>query len=476
MSPQSEPAMRPKYFLILGILLFSLPVFSEEVEILNDLSGVLQKESKSITSEVKALSEKVNHKIHVVTVVKNNSYHSNEIDLNYFKSLKELKTLDQYISSSTNGILIEVSFVQNTNKQWEVTPYFYSSSKKILPRICDYLETRFTTKCQKGNYKSIFDANVKESLSLALQTIDKIFQDKWLENLHANADKYLLMKKYQRDYSGWDGMTFYEFYPHLNTKDNESVVGKNKITTSDFIFFQKKDNTLVTYNDNLLNSQYNKNDSYQIARYTNLITVKKEFESYSFHSDSLKVSDWPISNSNNYRINPKPDTSLFHKKDKGKCRLIMKEEVLGPAGSWMPVMAWRQNYGVWKATRCNMFAFHLAQACLPNRMTPWKSIDINANVLHATYLNSDKNFIQLFDVNEAWVYAAAGYPVFATSPPPKGGSAGHIGIVWDEKDGKDVQAVQVGNTAGKGKIDKVFGGALGREEMKFFLFIGHFNT
>ena len=153
-------------------------------------------------------------------------------------------------------------------------------------------------------------------------------------------------------------------------------------------------------------------------------------------------------------------------------------------GEFMPNMAWRQNYGAWKATRCNMFACDFSISYLPNKAIPWASQWKRAHEIYEI-LPTREDCIEL-DWGNAWDYINAGFPVYFVAP--KKSEAGHIAIGYPSiKINNKVEAkdngyiVQAGSTCGKKLVSQGFnlilpeenGGETEDDEIKIYMYVGH---
>jgi hypothetical protein len=151
-------------------------------------------------------------------------------------------------------------------------------------------------------------------------------------------------------------------------------------------------------------------------------------------------------------------------------------------------MAWKQNYGDWKATRCNLFVGDFASKTLNLPTYPWGTSDWNANVIY-DQLPTKEDFVKL-TWQEAWFYASIGYPVFITTPKPEKGPAAHIGFAYPlsltlaleitklteasainelVKGGKGI-TVQSGSSIGKMQLKDGFSSIAGA---KIYVYLGH---
>jgi hypothetical protein len=253
-------------------------------------------------------------------------------------------------------------------------------------------------------------------------------------------------------------------------------------------FLLEKNNSISKVEDSYLKKpDFDRNVSWQKPRYDNLMDVISEVKSVDYHHKNIKLSDWPQESKKNWGLQ-KSKPNDFHSRTDSTCKYLMMLQPTLKKREFMPAMAWKQNYGDWKATRCNLFVGDFASKTLNLPTYPWGTSDWNANVIY-DQLPTKEDFVKL-TWQEAWFYASIGYPVFITTPKPEKGPAAHIGFAYPlsltlaleitklteasainelVKGGKGI-TVQSGSSIGKMQLKDGFSSIAGA---KIYVYLGH---
>jgi hypothetical protein len=399
--------------------------------------------------------------------------------------------------------------------KFNLTYHFYSSfsSEKVILlyfkapdgrnvykglEVSKSLEVRLPPLVAKYIGLNIADVKMRETRSVeqvreAIRfAVTKALDQTWLDALKNDSESFSDRNLYKREYAGFD-MNYYEFFPvEKNDLSNPTEVHDTSVLKifTDSIFLSQKivleNNKLISVvKDNLLKKpDFDKTISWQKYRYDNLMDVIEELKSISYHHRNLKISDWPQASSKQWGFAVTTPTG-FHNDVDSTCKHILMLQQTLQQESLMPTMAWKQNYGNWKATRCNLFVGDFAKQTLGLPTYPWGTKDWRASDIHLN-LPKLKDFVPLA-WDKVWAYANLGYPVFITTP--KIGPAGHIAIAFpvDEVTKNDIK--DVANVLAKGKIVQAGGSnglksvsdGFGLDEAEFkakataYLYLGYLN-
>jgi hypothetical protein len=304
-------------------------------------------------------------------------------------------------------------------------------AKKLPMPVVRYIGEQITSK------KLAKTKSLKEAIESTKKAIEIALDPKWLNSLKNDSEAFSAGTLYRREYASFD-MNYYEFFmlekhglnnpSELNDTIVLKVYGDSILKPHKVIL--EKNKVLSEVKDNLLKKpDFDKNDKNQIKRYNNLMDVIMQLGSLGYHHNSLKVSDWPLASEKNFELFSTAPIG-FHTAADTTCKYLMVQQTSIKKSQLMPTMAWKQNYGNWKPTRCNMFAGDFCQEVLNLATYPWGSKDLNADGIHYN-LKTNEDFVPI-TWDKAWVYANLGYPVFITTP--KVGPAGHIAIVFPVDD------------------------------------------
>ena len=331
---------------------------------------------------------------------------------------------------------------------------------------------------------------VKEAIRLAVM---RALDQTWLNALKNDSENFSDRNLYKREYAGFD-MNYYEFFPidkhdlSNPTEISDSIV-LNVYTDSILSSYKvllEKATVLSEVKDNLLKKpDFDKTISWQKYRYDNLKDVIEKLGTISYHHKNLKISDWPLVSGNQWGFATTMPNG-FHADLDSTCKHIMILQKTLKKEELMPVMAWRQNYGLWKATRCNMFAGDFTQQTLGLSEYPWGDKGLRASEIHDA-LPSNKNFIAV-SWSKAWEYANLGYPVFITTP--KIGPAGHIAICYPvaEAIASEItdasksltlgMVVQAGSSNGLKSVGNGFGltASAFQDKARVYIYLGYLNS
>jgi hypothetical protein len=354
-----------------------------------------------------------------------------------------------------------------TSSSEKIILLFYKTDKGLILykglEVSKNLENKLPAPVIKYIGLNIADVKMKEThsiddvLSVVRNAITKALDRTWLDNLKNNAEEFAKRPLYDRNFAGYD-MNYYEFVPL--EKDNLSNPSELHDTTVLKVFSDstlkaqavilEKNKILNQVKDNLLKKpDFDRNDPNQKNRYNNLIDVINQLGTLTYHHDNLKVSDWPLASPKKWKLHTSSPAG-FHVDTDSTCKYLMILQATLKKEQFMPAMAWKQNYGNWKATRCNMFAGDFSQQTLGLRTYPWGTKDWNAHSIH-TNLPGIKAFISI-PWDKVWEYGNMGYPVFITTPKPPGGDAGHIAVAYPIKNEEETTINDLSSALTKGRI------------------------
>lgn len=303
----------------------------------------------------------------------------------------------------------------------------YQIPDKVVQLIEDYVIKKGLQENYSGSH--IISGDVLNVLKKSLSAIGKIGDQNWNQAVQNYGEEFSKRFEYRRDYAGFD-MNYYEFFPvdtvELNYKTKEEDVLKalfeGENTQGEYIIFDHTDG-LIKIDESKYHADFI--GSNQADRRNNLIYIQNTLKNYAYIHTDKKVSDWGSAESDTWILHSTKQTG-FVDKDLEEHKLIMALEAKIKKNEYMPIMAWRQNYGVWKATRCNIFAADFSSTYLPNKKVPWGSR--TAHTADGIYKNV-KNFEGVYELsftNEVVQYAKLGFPVYIVTPTT--GKAGHIAI------------------------------------------------
>ncbi|MBX9733499.1 MAG: hypothetical protein K2U26_18360 [Cyclobacteriaceae bacterium] len=332
--------------------------------------------------------------------------------------------------------------------------------------------------------------SLKDALEITKQVVDKALDKTWLNKLKDESISFSDRDLYKRDFAGFD-MNYYEFFPlEKNGLVNPSEIEDEKILESysnaallPHKVILETNKVLSEAKDDLLKKpDFDKTVSWQKPRYDNLKDVIDRLSELTYHHKDLKVSDWPLASPTKWLLSGS-SPSGFHSDADSTCKYLMLLQQTLKKEEYMPAMAWKQNYGNWKPTRCNMFAGDFTQQTLGLSTYPWGTKDWNANSIHAN-LPTLKDFIPV-TWDKAWEYTNMGYPVFITTPKPDDGPAGHIAIAYPidtDNENKiknkddvldDGMVVQAGNSNGLMPLSEGFPSTLLKSQGKVYIYLGY---
>jgi hypothetical protein len=330
-------------------------------------------------------------------------------------------------------------------------------------------------------------------VKVAVQTaFEKALDNSWLNELKNNAVAFSERKLYDRDYAGFD-MNYYELFPideaefvnptTLHDTTVLEVYTKSNLKTEKFLL--KRDASVTTVKDEYLKKpDFDQSISWQKYRYDNLKDVTNRLGEVSYHHKNMSVSSWPLASQKRWSLS-KETPNDFHSVLDSACKYILILQPTLKKCTLMPAMAWKQNYGNWKATRCNIFAGDFSQEALNLNTYPWGTKNWNAQSIHEN-LSSKIEFVAA-TWDKAWEYVNLGYPVFITIAKLEGGDAGHIAIgfpidptIENEIGNLDDalengQIVQAGSSAGMKSLVNGFGSAPLKATGKVYVYLGYLN-
>lgn len=374
---------------------------------------------------------------------------------------KEYKPTGKHYSIKWNK-LYYATYKEITDEKLTLL-YFKTDKNLIIFKgiwISKSLEAKVPMVVIKYIGKYITDIKLKETHSIedainaTKQAISKALDRTWLDNLKSNSVSFSDRPLYKRENAGFD-MNYYEFFPlEKNNLTNPTDLHDTtvyKVYTDSVLNFQKvileKSKILSEVKDNLLKKpDFDKTIKEQAYRYDNLKAVITKLASLSYHHESLKVSDWPLASSTKWILHDNAPNG-FHADVDSTCKYLMAQSTIKKEQP-MPAMAWRQNYGEWKATRCNMFAGDFSQQTLLLNTYPWGTKYWRAHEIYENLL-SNKDFVPL-TWDKVWEYANMGYPVFITIP--KIGPAGHIAIAYPIDQNIEQDIIGVDEALDKGMV------------------------
>ena len=266
------------------------------------------------------------------------------------------------------------------------------------------------------------------------KAIEKALDKTWLNSLTNDSESFANHHEYDRDYAGFD-MNYYEFFPIEEKEFSNPTSLEDKLVLKPFfddknlatesILLKSIDQMVKVEDAKLKKPDFDKNISWQEYRYNNLMYVIQKLGSVNYHHKDLKVSDWPLASNKNWVLFETAPTG-FHSEVDSTCKYMMELQPTLKTNEYMPAMAWRQNYGDWKATRCNIFVYDFAKKGLGLTTGPWIDRNTDANKLYLQ-LPSNGDFVKI-SWREAWLYASIGYPVMISTPQI--GPAAHIGFAY----------------------------------------------
>lgn len=350
--------------------------------------------------------------------------------------------------------------------------------KHLLPKVMTYVEEHII---QEGDDEKQI---VKKWLKILAQALDQ----RWLQALQQEGEAFALRKEYDRSYAGFD-MNYYEFFPY--EKDNilyehmeDSLLEAtfdDSVMSAQYILMDYEDKPSIIKDNQLHKPDFDHTDKNQVERYNNLMAIVNTLKDYNYFHERDKVSDWPNTSHKKWVL-PTAKPAGFEDKTDSIHKLLMVKQPTLKKNSFMPDMAWRQNYGEWKATRCNMFAKDFSKTYLPNKAVPWGNPWLRAHEIYAL-LPSREDFLEL-TWKEAWDYVNAGFPVYFVFP--KLNDAGHIAIGYPSVKikskidaGNKGYIVQAGKDSGKVLIKAGFGAFTTDknldDQIRIYLYLGYLN-
>jgi hypothetical protein len=333
--------------------------------------------------------------------------------------------------------------------------------------------------------------SIEEAIKATEKALDKALDKTWLDNLTNNSESFSLRNLYNRNYSGFP-MNYYEFFPLEKTRlanpssevHDTTVLRlfRDSVMNVQKVLLEKTKKLFAVKDDLLKKPDFDKTISWQKYRYDNLMDVINQLTNLTYHHDTLKVSEWPLSTTKKWELYSNTPTG-FHIDIDSTCKYLMILQPTLAKEQLMPAMAWKQNYGNWKATRCNLFVGDFMQEAFNLTTFPWGTKDWNASSIHSN-LPSIKDFVSI-DWDVAWTYANLGFPVVISTP--KVGDAGHIAIAFPvdsetQTKIKDVSSaleygkiVQAGSTNGLKSLTSGFGGNVIKSSGKVYIYLGYLN-
>jgi hypothetical protein len=416
---------------------------------------------------------------------------SSSVSYTYFKQYKVFEPVLKNPQGSTEVEAIYIFYAKTESKDYYLVSINATNNieQKIPRLVLKYI----------GDF--IVGPKLQESKSLerakqAMQSaVNKALDKTWLNSITNESELFSKHPEYNRNYAGYP-MNYYEFFPieeneltNPTTIENKSVL-KSFFEDASFIaeevLMEKGSSISKVEDSNLKKPDFDKNVSWQKFRYANLMDVMNKIKSIDYHHKNLKLSDWPLASEKNWVLF-ETAPSGFHSAVDSACKYMMMLQPTLKINEYMPAMAWRQNYGDWKATRCNIFVYDFAKKGLGLTTGPWPDRNTDANKLYVQLPTND-DFVKV-SLKEAWLYASIGYPVMITTPQI--GPAAHIGFAYPvdlslalETSGlKDEAAalekmrtagwvVQAGNTIGKVILEKGFPvGALA--DANIYVYLGY---
>ena len=371
-----------------------------------------------------------------------------------YNALRKIQAGCAYYNPVGGGDRISILYMKASDDEYFVVGLLASKSleMKLPNKVLKFIANRIVN--PKLSESNSLDA-AKDVLRVA---VEKAMDQAWINALRNEGESFSKLPEYNRDNAGFD-MNYYEFFPiEKNDITNPTTIDDTDLKKS---FFEDSvlsfERTLLAMNgninkvedSNLKKPDFDRNITWQKYRYDNLMDVMSKLGSVGYHHNNLKVSDWPLANPKNWDL-PTTTPADFHSDVDSVCKYLMILQPTLKKSELMPAMAWKQNYGRWKATRCNLFVGDFAMKALKLSTYPWGTRDWNANILYDA-LPMDGNFIPL-DWNEAWLYATLGYPVFITTP--KVGPAAHIGFAFPVDIKTAIDATKLGTDAAAVKMKK----------------------
>lgn len=362
---------------------------------------------------------------------------------NIVYDMKEYKPKGRHYTSKIN-VLYYASYPASISGDKLTLLYFRTSNNTIIFKglwISKSLESKIPMIVVKYIGKHILDVKLKQTHSLkdclevTKKAINKALDQTWLNALKNTSVSFSDRSLYKREYAGFD-MNYYEFFPiEKNDLTNPTDLHDTtvlKVYTDSLLINQKviseRSKILSEVKDALLKKpDFDKTVSWQKYRYDNLMDVISKLGTIAYHHNDLKVSDWPLASPKRWGLATSAPNS-FHTDSDSTCKYLMVLQMTLKKGEFMPAMAWKQNYGNWKATRCNLFAGDFSQQTLGLSIYPWGTKDWRAHEIHDNLPNI-KDFVPI-TWDKAWEYANLGYPVFITTPKPLDGDAGHIALAY----------------------------------------------
>lgn len=381
----------------------------------------------------------------------------------------------------------EILFTLSEEDKWKYEDIKLSkdlAENHLLPKVMGYIKQYVIAN------ETDVNTIIKKWINVLSQALDK----KWLKALETQSDAFAKRPIYYRENAGWGPMAYYEFIPYQDTQKDTLIIGKDTLITADYIIKQledKADRFQIIPKDFQSILHPNFKGSNNDGRYTYLKQVKNTLESYGKYNSILEVSKWAIKDSKNWELSLSPLGTGYKDKDLITDHLYMERRSV-KKGEKMPTMAWRQNYGPWQATRCNVFAGDFSEEILILPTYPWGTKNCNADSIYKK-LPTLPTFIEL-DWNEVWKYTNAGFPVYIVTPKLDKLPAGHIAIAFkidsDKLDDieKPSTARDIGKVVQAGNDEEKFGilnlsNALSEKyfdvkdcKAKAYLFLGHIKN
>ncbi len=409
-----------------------------------------------------------------------------------YNLLNNKSIINFYFKPSKEKECIWLLYAKGSNNNFYLTGIAASANleQKVPLKVMSFIGRKIL-------YPKVLQAKSIETIKDILKrTIEKALDKNWLNAITNDAQIFVNSEEYNRNYAGFD-MNYYEFFPiEKNDLTNPTSIENKVLINSCFkddklmserILLEKSGVVLKFEDSELKKPDFDKNISWQKFRYDNLLNVVNSLKGLEYHDEKLKISDWPQQSVKNWGFVNETPTD-FHSSVDSTCKYLMILQPTLKKRELMPTMAWKQNYGNWKATRCNLFVGDFAMQKLKLSTYPWGTTGWNANVIY-DQLPKNEDFV-LLDWNEAWFYASIGYPVFITTPKPANGPAAHIGFAYpisldvatqllksskeDAKselvDNKIGMTVQTGAKIGKMPVAEGFGNLVGA---RIYVYLGY---
>ncbi len=383
----------------------------------------------------------------------------------------------------------EILFTLSEEDKWKYQDIKLSkglAENHLLPKVMAYIK----------QYIIANETDVNKIIKKWIDILSKALDKKWLKALETQSDAFAKRDKYDRDNNGWDWpMAYYEFVPYQDTQKDTLIIGKDTLITADYIIKQLEDKvdryrTIPEDFQDILHNNYQ--GPKQIERYSRLKQIKNILENYGKYNSILEVSNWAVKDPKYWNLAPSPSGNGYKDKNSITDHLYMQRREVGVYKP-MPRMCWRQNYGPWKATRCNVFVSDFTKATIAiSTAYPWGTTELTADGIYNEVAKLP-TFIEL-EWNEVWKYTNAGFPVYIVTPKLEELPAGHIAIAYkidsDKLDNieKPSSARDNGKVVQAGNVKEKFGilnlsNALSADyftnencKAKAYLFLGHIKN